>query len=62
MNEEETSDAYKLGVKEYPTPTQALLKFAVSEKMHTEKIFGATNYFWSSLAQETLSPPPEYIF
>ena len=61
MNEEETSDAYKLGVKEYSTSTQALLKFAVSEEMHAEKIFGATNHFWSSLAQETFSPPPEQI-
>lgn len=61
MNEEETSDAYKLGVKEYPTPTQALLKFAISDEMHSEKIFGATNHFWNSLAQETLYPPPKHI-
>lgn len=59
MNEEETSDTYKLGLKEYPAHTQALLRFSPSIKTRSEKIFGMTNHFWNSLAQETFSPPPE---
>ena len=61
MNEEETSDTYKLGVKEYPTPEQNALKFSLSVELTAEKFFGTTNYFWNSLAQETVSPPPKQI-
>lgn len=61
MNEEETSDTYKLGAKEYPEQIQALLKFSPTVETRTERNFGASNRFWNSLTQETLSQPPEQI-
>ncbi|WP_432412150.1 hypothetical protein [Rasiella sp. SM2506] len=59
MNEEETSDTYKLGLKEYPSHKQAILKFSSTLESRVEMNFGTTNHFWNSLAQETFSPPPE---
>lgn len=60
INEEETSETYKLGAKEYNAPDAVVARFISTEVFETKKNFGSTSQFWENLSQETLSPPPEY--
>ncbi len=60
MNEEETSETYKLGAKEYNTPEFVTANFLSAETFESSKVFGYKSLFWESLSQETVSPPPDY--
>ena len=61
MNEEETSDTYKLGAKEYHAPDSVCAKFLISEGLEDSNPFAYKSILWETLSQETVSPPPEYI-
>lgn len=58
MNEEESSETYKLGAKEYNAPEAVITRFISTEGVETKMNFGSTSKFWETLFQETLSPPP----
>lgn len=60
MNEEETSDTFKLGAKEYDAPLSVNAKFLSLETLEAKMNFGSKSQFWETISQETLSPPPEH--
>ncbi len=61
MNEEETSDTFKLGAKEYNAPESVSANFLSSEFLDGASSFGYKSCFWETLSQDTISPPPEHI-
>tara|TARA_R100000935_G_scaffold36196_1_gene57063 strand:+ start:184056 stop:184349 length:294 start_codon:yes stop_codon:yes gene_type:complete len=58
MNEEETSETFKLGPKEYNAPEAFATKFLSSELLQSATTIGYKSLFWETLSQETVSPPP----
>ncbi len=60
MNEEETSETYKLGAKEYNAPELVNANFLTRDILEKVNKFGFKSQFWESLSQETISPPPDY--
>ncbi|QIE60030.1 hypothetical protein G5B37_10780 [Rasiella rasia] len=61
MNEEENSETFKLGAKEYNAPESINAKFISIELFENSNAFGYRSQFWEKVSQETFSPPPEYI-
>ncbi|HBR55006.1 MAG TPA: hypothetical protein DEA82_12810 [Flavobacteriaceae bacterium] len=60
MNEEETSETFKLGPKEYNAPDQFGTRFLSIYEIKNRSNFEYRPTLWESPSQETLSPPPEH--